>query len=103
MSLQLPVEHLGGERAHQEGEDRQQMVDGLHRVVVQQRHAQQDAVACHGGGEDVPMVQVDEGVQRAAGAGQQDCGGQAPGRTLFDLSLRSGHGTLDSLRRFDAG
>jgi hypothetical protein len=51
----------------------------------------------------VPMVQVDEGVQRAAGAGQQDCGGQAPGRTLFDLSLRSGRGTLDSLRRFDAG
>ena len=45
------------------------MTKGLNVVVMKERDAEEDTIAGHGGGEDVAVVEVDEGVECAAREG----------------------------------
>ena len=59
------------------------MTNGLGVIVMQDGDAEQDAVAGHGGCEDVAVVEIDESVQCAAGDGQEDGGGERSGDVVF--------------------
>ena len=59
------------------------MTEGLGVVVMQDGDAEEDAVAGHGGGEDVSVVEVDEGVERAASEGEKDGGGKGADGEVF--------------------
>ena len=83
MMLERSVEKVGEEDAGDEAEDGQEMTDGLGVVVMQEGDTEQDTVAGHGGGEDVAVVEVDEGVEGAAGEGKKDGGGKRAGRLVF--------------------
>jgi hypothetical protein len=39
------------------------MVEGLGPVVMEDGDAEEDTIAGHGGGEDVAVVEIDEGVE----------------------------------------
>ena len=64
------IEEIGEEDAGDESEDGQEMAKGLGVVVMQEGDAEEDTIAGHGGGEDVAVVEVDEGVERAACDGE---------------------------------
>ena len=63
------IENIREEDAGDETKEGQEMTEGLGVVVMQDGDAEEDTVAGHGGGEDVAVVEVDEGVECAAGEG----------------------------------
>jgi len=63
------IENIREEDAGDETKEGQEMTEGLGVVVMQHGDAEEDTVAGHGGGEDVAVVEVDEGVECAAGEG----------------------------------
>ena len=53
--------------------------DDLSRVVAEDGDAEEDDVAGHGVGEDMAMVEVDDGVEQATGGGQKHGVGERVG------------------------
>jgi len=53
--------------------------DDLLPVVAKDGDAEEDDVAGHGVGEDVAVVEVDDGVEQAAGGGQEHGVGERVG------------------------
>ncbi len=90
MMLEGFVEEVGEEDSNDEAEDRKGVAEGLGVVVMEDGDAEEDAVAGHGGGEDVAVVEVDEGVERAAGEGEKDGGGKRVDFAVFGIR----HGRL---------
>ena len=85
MVLESFVEEMGEEDAGDEAEDGDEMMEGPEVVVMQDRNAEEDTVARHGGGEDVAVIDIDEGVKRTAGEREKDGGGKgADGAVLGD-------------------
>ena len=62
-----------------EGDERREVAKGLGGVAGEQGDAKQDGVAGHGGGEDMAVEDVDDGVEHAAGNGEQGCGEDVTG------------------------
>ena len=52
------------------------MTESLGVVVMEDGDAEEDTVAGHGGSEDMTVVEIDEGVQRSSGEGEEDGGGK---------------------------
>ncbi len=69
------ADEAGGCDSAEEGTERGEMTDGLKAVVSHERDAEEDDVAGHGVGEDVAVVEIDEGVEQASGGGEEH-GGQ---------------------------
>jgi hypothetical protein len=63
VALEFIVEKVCEEDADGEAEDGKKMADEFNVVVLQDGGAEEDTVAGHGGGEDVAVVEVDEGVE----------------------------------------
>ncbi len=57
--------------------DGDEMGDDAARIVGDDRDAQEDEIAGHGVGEDMAVVQVDDGVEQAAGGGEEHGAGRA--------------------------
>ena len=61
------------------------MTNGLGVIVMEDGDTEQDAVAGHGGGEDVAVIEIDEGVECAAGDGEENGGGKRADGAVFDV------------------
>ena len=61
--LERLVEQVGEEVSDDKAEEGKEMADGLGVVVMKDGDAEKDSVAGHGGGKDVAVVEVDEGIE----------------------------------------
>ena len=62
---------FGGEDAGEEADERDEMRDDAVRIAGEDGDAEEDDIAGHGVGEDMAVVEVDDGVEQAAGGGQE--------------------------------
>jgi len=64
--------------------------DDVFPVAADDGDAEEDDVAGHGIGKDVAMVEVDDGVEQAAGGGQEHGVGECVGLNLCDRGRHGG-------------
>ena len=67
------VQMSSGDNADEEAQDGYEMWDDCAPPMAQEGDAEESDVSCHGVGEDVAVVEVDERVEEAAGAGEYQC------------------------------
>jgi hypothetical protein len=75
----VALECLLSPDAGDEGGDGEEMMKGFVMVVAEESDAGEDGVAGHGTGEDLAVIEVEEGVEGAAGEGEEKGGGERVG------------------------
>jgi len=79
----------GGEDSADEAYQGHEVTDDLVPTTADGGDGEKDDVACHGVGEDVAVIEIDDGVQQASGGRQEHGVGEGAG---LDVGVERWHG-----------
>ena len=89
LTLRTEPQEAGAGDAGEEGNEGDDVAKGLAPILRDEADAEEDDVAGHGVGEDTAVEEVDDGIEQAAGGGEEDGGAERSWRRRIGGS--SGH------------